>query len=307
MSIHVDDLSISVTRRNLDILIADTTKVALKIKDALQEELGLPIAEAKSQVIATSTRVEKAWTAATGNKFGHLVATAMRLGVDHALRKVILRPVQIKRKNRYLKRKVLVDKLRGKGAKAHVKVFHAGLMSGLFFGAECSTPDMGIITKAIKHCIAVHGLRQAGVPHQLSLIALPPAQDPKEHVLDQALIRCHREVWYNISPHPNHRDALSMGALQMALGGSTKKSTATGVGAPRTSKCSTQSSEGGRMDLNIGNQTTGRDRGSCGFTGRIPRDATGQVQKTMTANSDQGSTRTQAPAPPSRVTHTAVA
>jgi len=217
-SIDVDDLSISVTRRNLDTLIADTTQVALKIKDVLQEELGLPIAGAKSQVIASSVRVEKLWTAATGSNFGVMVTTARRLGVDHALRKVKYRPVLVKRKKGYLKRKILVDKLRCKGGKAQVKVYRAGLMPGLYFGAEVSTPDLTIINKTRKHCIAVHGLRQAGVPYQLSLLALPPALDPKEQVLEKALIRWHREVWYSINPHPNHRDALSMGALQMALG-----------------------------------------------------------------------------------------
>ena len=66
-----------------------------------------------------------------------------------------------------------MGKLRCKGGKAQVKVFHAGLMPGLYFGAEVSTPDLVIINKTKKHCVAVHGLRQAGVPDQLSLIALP--------------------------------------------------------------------------------------------------------------------------------------
>jgi hypothetical protein len=71
---------------------------------------------------------------------------------------------------------------------------------------------------ARKQCVEAHGLRQAGVPYQLALLALPAQTDPMLRALEAGLLRWHREVWIAQHPCGSHLDALSGWELQQAMG-----------------------------------------------------------------------------------------
>jgi hypothetical protein len=217
LSMHVDDLSFGLTRPTVDELTHDLIQIASKAKYTMEEVLHLPLAAAKSQVIASSKTAEQAILAAFGNQLGELVPSARRLGVDHALKPIKNRPVYIVRKNKFDKRKSLLHKLKGSGLPGKPKVLQAGMLTSLFFGAEIHTPPAAHISEARKLVVAAHSLKQAGVPHQLSLLGIPPQADPKEKVLEQALLRWHREVWYSVSTDNSHQDKLSLWELQQAL------------------------------------------------------------------------------------------
>ncbi len=106
----------------------------------MEELLHLPLAAAKSQVIASSPTAEKAILQALGQQLGEMVPPARRLGVDHALKPIKLRPVYLGRKDKYNRRKPLLHKLRGSGKPGKPKVLQAGMLASLFFGAEITPP-----------------------------------------------------------------------------------------------------------------------------------------------------------------------
>ena len=97
LSIHVDDLSVSLTRSTISELVQDVGTATAAVRQALEGELSLPIAESKSQVLGSSKAVDEELKEAYGNTLGKHVETARRLGIDHALRRVKQNPVFQKR------------------------------------------------------------------------------------------------------------------------------------------------------------------------------------------------------------------
>ena len=135
-----------------------------------------------------------------GSQVGEVVSTARRLGLDHALRGVKVRPVYVGRKAKLKTRLGLLKKLRGSGRPGRSKVFQAGMLPSLFVGAEIHTPPCKDLMEAKKLVVTTQGLKQPGVPYQLGLATLPPQADPLGKVLEKVLGRWHREVWYAIAP-----------------------------------------------------------------------------------------------------------
>jgi hypothetical protein len=137
--------------------------------------------------------------------------------VDHSLRRVKQNPVFKKRFKLFAERKILIKKLGKAGRFGQIKVFSAGMLPSLLFGAECNTPPLKNLTQCRIGLVQVRGLALPGVAHQLALLALPPQCDPMEQVLEAALYRWHREVWLHTKQHPSHADRLSLHQLQLAL------------------------------------------------------------------------------------------
>ena len=215
-SLHIDDLSVGVTGASVTEVIGVLAPVLASVRCALME-LGLPVAEAKSQVLCSSLAMEQEMLRHLGKWAGKVADTARRLGVDHQLRQVRIRPVRANRAKVYLTRKHVLKQLGKQGAKARVKVFQAGLLPAFLFGTELDIPNLGTLQKLRTDCIGVHGLKQTGVATALSLLALPAAQDPKCKALEAGIVRWHREIWYNQVVHPSHPDAIHPGVLEKAL------------------------------------------------------------------------------------------
>ena len=217
MSLHIDDLSLSIARNTTTALIADLATAAAAITHVLETRLHLPIAADKSQVLGSSEAVDKALVAHFGNQLGPVVTTARRLGVDHSLRRVKQNPVFRKRFKLFSERRGLIKNLGKAGRFGQINMFSAGMLPSLLFGCECNTPPLKVLTQCRIGLVQVRGLGLPGVAHQLALLALPPQCDPMEQVLEAALYRWHREVWLHTKQHPSHADRLTLHHLQTAL------------------------------------------------------------------------------------------
>ena len=84
LSMHVDDLSIGLTRATILELTKDLVTVASKAKFIMEEVLHLPLAAANSQVIASSKEAETAILQVLRDQIGEFAITTKILGVDHS-------------------------------------------------------------------------------------------------------------------------------------------------------------------------------------------------------------------------------
>ena len=139
MSLHIDDLSLSIARKTTTALIADLATAAAAITHVLETRLHLPVAAEQSQVLGSSEAVDKALVAHFGNQLGPVVTTARRLGVDHSLRRVKQNPVFRKWFKLFSERRGLIKKLGNAGRFGQIQMFSAGMLPSLLFGCECNT------------------------------------------------------------------------------------------------------------------------------------------------------------------------
>jgi hypothetical protein len=225
ISIHIDDLSVSLARSTVSGLVQDVGLAAAAVRHALEGELSLPIADSKSQLLGSSQQVDDELQEAYGNTLGVRATTARRLGIDHALRKVKHKPVFQKRWKSFLVRKKLIQKLGRTGKLAKARVYTAGMLPSILYGAECNTPPLKVLTKCRNDLVKIHGLQVPGVAHQLALLALSPQSDPTQKALEAALFRWHKEVWLHTHKHGSHGDNLSLLQLQKAMSKGKAEST----------------------------------------------------------------------------------
>jgi hypothetical protein len=145
LSIHVDDLYITMNRSCTSELIQDAIKVASLAKESVEVNLNLPIADTKSQVITSSPEMDLLVAKVLGNQLGEIVVTARRLGVDHTLRNRVVkvgRPVFKARRLKHLGRFKLAKKLAGKGLKAGPKSSTRGCCQASCLGQSATLLTM---------------------------------------------------------------------------------------------------------------------------------------------------------------------
>jgi hypothetical protein len=97
-SIHIDDLSVTVSRPT-KVETARATRVAAADCQEMFDNMGLPFAEDKAQWIASSPALHDIARRVLGKSLGLGLCSARRLGLDHSLRQGKVKGGQAVRKN----------------------------------------------------------------------------------------------------------------------------------------------------------------------------------------------------------------
>jgi hypothetical protein len=148
------------------------------MKHVLETIYGLPLAANKGQVLASHKDDEHQLRKNIGEWIGAATPHVRRLGVYHSLRAGLpgahATGVRQARVIAFTGRLKLLKRVAGKhGLKAKRQVARAGVIPALLYGCEVRHPGRTAVKQARATTLRVAGLGAAGVPADLSALALP--------------------------------------------------------------------------------------------------------------------------------------
>jgi len=217
LSVHVDDITLAITRARRAQCIHDFQRSAAALVVEFEQELGLPFEKEKATLIGTDQQLVAIAHKALGRYAGALPeGTAIRrLGVDHALTAAqTSRPVWRGRWTTAIARRRRIAMIkRPFPTRRNGVVFRCGVLPSLYYGAELETPPKAHLRK-----LRVWAMQAGGWPKTAAASMAPlwmaPKDDPICVFALRPLLRYHQE-WWDTKAHGAHPDNLT--ALDLTI------------------------------------------------------------------------------------------
>ena len=196
LSIHVDDFSQSTPAQGTE-EVADKLVASALTLHAKLNELGMPLADDKCQLITTHPLIAKGTIQGLGSLAGELSDTVKRLGVDYSLNN---QNAGQKKRLACLKQRLKTFKKIRKVAPAPLLYF-AGAQPAALYGSELyqfTGAEMNTLVNGAASAIASHPM---GVIKHMCLLTVHIASHPLLQATAAPIMRYAREVWaYAHSP-----------------------------------------------------------------------------------------------------------
>ena len=172
LSIHVDDFSQSASGHD-DFVVDNRLVESAKFIHTQLTELGMPLADDKSQLVASSTQLAKHVQSGWGPIAGDHHDSVRRLGMDYSIC-IKGRSILRVRKTRFqkLKQRMKIIKRLRKTAPAPL-LFFAGVQPGVLFGIEFYQPHPKQVTALTTAAAATLASRPIGVPKHVFTLFRP--------------------------------------------------------------------------------------------------------------------------------------
>ena len=198
LSVHVDDWT-QMVQGEVEKEVSEVMAKSAKHLHKKLQELGMPLAEDKSQITATSegliTQVQKC----LGALAGKAEESIRRLGVDHALSKKgrCLNNVRKKRMRNAKHRLKHVKQFRKHGPCS--KIYYAGVQPAALYGIELYEPTKETLRELTAGAHMVGASRPTGVPRGLAMMQHASTGHPEFHAHAAPILRFAREVWIRVT------------------------------------------------------------------------------------------------------------
>ncbi len=198
ISVHVDDIAISVWGRKVE-EVQDRVLQAVKALDEVVEDtLGMKFSKEKTYIVQSQTGVVDGLVKAKMLE-GDLCQAGeyiRRLGVDHNLEGEVKKEglVAVGRRLKGMGRGIRLRRI-ARGKRKGINLYRAGVMGAAMYGGELSMWSKVEIEKERKRAAGHSGLRGMGVHSSLALFAEQPSCDPGYRAAKDPICRIAKEVW----------------------------------------------------------------------------------------------------------------
>ena len=216
LHVYIDDFTILASGPSQRKVVEDILEGAGELLEAIQTDLSCTVSPEKAQVVGSSIAVTKALTRGIHGLAGSAAAAACNLGIDFFAGKAAVFGKHTKRAERwraFRKRVKRSKRLARAGGLAARKVFNAGVLKSLTYGAELFGLCLKEQSLLVKAAAAHMGLRQVGLSwlkvHQL-------LDDSVIKVIISPLVFWHREVWSTLNAGSSQAFALPLSTLAQA-------------------------------------------------------------------------------------------
>jgi hypothetical protein len=212
LTVFVDDIALQVAHEQGQACLDHFLKAAAWLFTELEVGLGLPIERDKTVLLSSCERLLAAADKGLQSYSGSTGREVRKLGGCYSLQHRVQGRPPLKMKmardriTRALRRHQRISALAG--TRTFGTVFHTGVLQEAAFGTELCLVSPQQVARLRKAAVRAHGLQGVGIPHQVSLLAMPLDRDPRWHIDLRILSAFHREVW-NLQ-HAPHEDHLSL-------------------------------------------------------------------------------------------------
>jgi hypothetical protein len=198
ISIHVDDIAISVWGRSKEDIQDKVLQGVSSLDKVVEVGLGMKFSKEKTYIVQSHPRLVDGLLS-TGELEGSLCKQGgyiRRLGVDHNLEGMVNSEgaVSVWRRIRGQKRGGCLRKL-ARGRRKGVNLYRASVLGSSMYGGELSRWSRVELEKERRRAAGHTGLRGMGVHSALALFADAVSVDPGHRAAKDPIIRVAKEVW----------------------------------------------------------------------------------------------------------------
>jgi hypothetical protein len=216
LNVHVDDVAARVVHEDklkaLEVFIG----AGAMLVHSLEKDKGLKFAPSKANILANDEGLLKEAVRLMGVRAGDKSGEVRRLGYDYTVAAAGIKPckgkvfvLRMHKHKRRVKRIMMLKTKRSRPA----KVYYAGALPGLLFGAELWGIDGRTKNQMRAEALRVHGLCTRGISNKLVWGLVPTKMDPAVKADLMPIERYCKELW---SPEGEAKVTLSDDDLKEA-------------------------------------------------------------------------------------------